>query len=251
MMTTAEGDPTLTRGTASSTEQLDEGRRTTMPALPTKRLQALAGVLYSTAGFILLMGILTAEMKYPVWRHYSTRQEISDLGGTDPPHSVITQPSATIFDVTMMVAGVLILVATYFAWRHYQHKVLLVVSGLFGLGALLVGIFPGNTGPHPYVAMLAFVFSGVAAVTAAKVTTAPFRWMSLAVGVISLAALVIGELGENSVIAKSIGLGGVERWMLFPVILWLPFFGGYLLAASSRQAPAVSEPEPLRELQRV
>ena len=44
------------------------------------------------------MGIMTAEEKYPAWLHYSTRQEISDLGGTDPPNSIIAQPSATILD---------------------------------------------------------------------------------------------------------------------------------------------------------
>jgi hypothetical membrane protein len=215
-------------------------------------MRLLAGVLYSTAGFILLMGILTAEMKYPTWRHYSTRQEISDLGGTDPPHSIITHPSSTIFNLTMLFAGALILVATWAAWRHYHHRVLAIASGLFGLGVFLVGVFPGNTGgTHALVAMVAFIFSGVTAVTAFKVTAAPFRWMSLALGIVSLAFLVIGELGESSVVAKSIGLGGVERWMVYPVILWLPFFGGHLLASSAREAAVEPEPEPVRELMHV
>jgi hypothetical membrane protein len=213
-----------------------------------QRMVVVAGFLYSTAGFVLLMGILTAEMKYPVWRHYSTRQEISDLGGTDPPHSIITQPSATIFNVTMLVAGVLILAATWAAWRCYQHRTLALTSGLFGLGVFLVGIFPGNTGgTHAAVAMVAFVFSGVTAVAAFKVTTSPFRWMSLALGVASLGSLAIGELGENSAVAKAIGLGGVERWVVYPVILWLPFFGGHLLAARTRESTPVAEPKPIRE----
>ena len=50
-------------------------------------------------------GIITAETKYPVFRHYTTQQEISDLGGTAPPHSIVTQPSAMIFDTTMIIAG--------------------------------------------------------------------------------------------------------------------------------------------------
>jgi hypothetical membrane protein len=196
------------------------------------------------------MGILTAEMKYPSWRHYSTRQEISDLGGTDPPHSIITQPSATIFNVTMLVAGVLILAATWAVWRYYRHRVLAVMSALFGAGVFLVGVFPGNTGDtHAWVAMVAFVFSGVTAVTAFKVTAAPFRWMSLAIGAVSLAFLVIGELGESSFAATSIGLGGVERWIVYPVILWLPFFGGHLLGARA-PAPAAdaADLEPAGEL---
>lgn len=198
------------------------------------RMPAIAGVLYSTTGLVLLMGIITAETKYPVWRHYSARQEISDLGGTRLPNSIVTQQAATIFDVTMIVAGVLLLVAAWAAWQHYRHGVLLVVSALFGIGALFVGIFPGNTGPHPLFAMVAFVFSALTAVTAFKVTEAPFRWMSLAVGVLSLVALVVGELGDHSVIARSIGTGGIERWVVYPIVLWLPFFGGHLLAESSK-----------------
>jgi hypothetical membrane protein len=223
-----------------------------MRSVDSMRWQTLAGVLYSIAGFVLLMGIITAEMKYPAWRHYSTRQEISDLGGTDPPHLIITQPAATIFDVTMMIAGVLLLVAALAAWRHFHHTVLLVVSGLFGSGALLVGIFPGNTEPHGLVAMIAFVFSAVTAVTAFKVTRAPFRYMSLVVGLISLVALGIGLFGEDSFLATSIGLGGVERWIVYPIILWLPFFGGYLLSSSVEPLPpATADADTARDMPHV
>jgi hypothetical membrane protein len=196
-----------------------------------------AGVLYSSAAFVLLMGIITAETKYPVSRHYTTRQEISDLGGTRPPHGLVTQPSAMIFDATMLIAGVLLLAGAFALWRLYRNRVLTVVSTLFGAGALLVGIFPGNTAPHPYVAMIAFVFSALTAIAAFRVTSAPFRFMSLAVGVLSLAALIVGELGRNSPVVKSIGIGGAERWVVFPIILWLAFYGGYLLASGHRMPP--------------
>ena len=202
-----------------------------------QRLPSVAGILYSSAGFVLLMGIITAETKYPVFRHYTTRQEISDLGGTRPPQGLVTQPSAMIFDTTMLIAGALLLAGAFALWRLYRHRVLTVVSALFGAGAFLVGIFPGNTTPHPYVAMIAFVFSALTAIAAFKVTSAPFRFMSLAVGLLSLAALIAGELGDNSLFVKSIGIGGTERWQVLPIILWLPFFGGYLLASRQRTQP--------------
>jgi hypothetical membrane protein len=205
-----------------------------MMTLIRQRLAAVAGILYSSAGFVLLMGIITAEAKYPIFRHYTTRQEISDLGGTRPPHGLVTQPSAMIFDATMLIAGVLLLAGAFALWRLYRDRLLTVVATLFGAGALLVGIFPGNTTPHPYVAMIAFVFSALTAIAAVRVTSAPFRFMSLAVGVLSLAALVAGELGDNSPVVKSIGIGGTERWVVFPMILWLAFFGGYLLASGHR-----------------
>jgi hypothetical membrane protein len=121
-----------------------------MMSLIRQRLPAVAGILYSSAGFVLLMGIITAETKYPIFRHYTTRQEISDLGGTRPPHGPVTQPSAMIFDTTMLIAGVLLLAGAFALLRLYRDRLLTVVSTLFGAGALGVGIFPGNTTPHPW-----------------------------------------------------------------------------------------------------
>jgi hypothetical protein len=82
--------------------------------------------------------------------------------------------------------------------------------------------------------MIAFVFSALTAIAVVRVTSAPFRFMSLAVGLLSLAALIAGELGGSSPVVKSIGIGGIERWVVFPMILWLVFFGGYLLASGHR-----------------
>jgi hypothetical membrane protein len=202
-----------------------------------QRLAAVAGILYSSAGFVLLMGIITAETKYPIFRHYTTRQEISDLGGTRPPHGLVTQPSAMIFDTTMLIVGVLLLAGAFALWRLYRNRLLTVVSTLFGAGALGVGIFPGNTTPHPNVAMIAFVFAPLTAIAVFRVTSGPFRFMSLFVGLLSLAALVAGELGDNNLFVKLIGIGGTERWQVFPIILWLAFFGGYLLASGHRLQP--------------
>jgi hypothetical membrane protein len=208
-----------------------------MTSLIRERLAAIAGIVYSSAGFVLLMGIITAETKYPVFRHYTTRQEISDLGGTRPPQELVTQPAAMIFHTTMLIAGVLLLAGAFALWRLYRHRVLTVMSALFGAGAFLVGVFPGNTTPHPYVAMIAFVFSALTAITVFWVTTGPFRFMSVGVGLLSLVALIVGELGDNSFFVKSIGIGGVERWVVFPIILWLAFFGGYHLAPGHRRQP--------------
>jgi hypothetical membrane protein len=212
-----------------------------MTSLTRQRLPAVAGILYSSAGFVLLMGIVTAETKYSVFRHYTTRQEISDLGGTRPPHGLVTQPSAMIFDTTMLIAGVLLLAGAFALWPLYRNRVLTVVAAaLFGAGVFLVGIFTGNTTPHWFVAMIAFVFSALTAIAAFRVTSGPFRFMSLSVGLLSLVALIAGELGDNSLFVKAIGIGGTERWQVFPIILWLTFFGGYLLAPGRRTQPGLA-----------
>ena len=224
-----------------------------MMSLIRERLSAVAGILYSSAGFFLLMGIITAETKYPIFRHYTTRQEISDLGGTRPPQGLVTQPSAMIFDTIMLIVGALLLVGAFALWRLYRDRVLAVVSTLFGAGAFLVGVFPGNTTPHPFVALIAFVFAPLTAIVVFRVTSGPFRFISLSMGLLSLVALIAGEMGDNSFFVKSIGIGGTERWQVYPIVLWLAVYGGYLLASGhsmqpDRHSPAAADGQEARKL---
>ena len=199
----------------------------------------LGGSLLFLAGAIILMGIISAEALYPV--AFSTAaNEISDLGGTVPPHSVIYQPSATIFDVSMMLIGVLVLAGSWFIHRSLGRWSVTIPMTILGAGALGVGIFPGNTGaPHAISAMVTFVAGGVAAITASRVTSAPFRYVSVLLGTVALVTL--GSymlLGDASPMAR-LGLGGLERWIVYPVVLWVTAFGGYL-AGLADSAPVAA-----------
>ena len=68
-----------------------------------------AGALLASAGIIALMAIITAEALYPA-PYDTTTNTISDLGATLPPNSAILQPSAMIFDIAMIVIGLMIMV---------------------------------------------------------------------------------------------------------------------------------------------
>jgi hypothetical membrane protein len=196
----------------------------------------IAGVGLAIAGATILMAIITAEALYP--GTYATGgNEISDLGGTRPPDSVILQPSATIFNAAMLGSGLVVLGAAWFAQRGLGRLVVTIPTFLLGLGAVGVGVFPGDTGtPHALAAMLTFVSGGVAGVSAAFVTRTPFRFLSAALGAISLVALgsylLVGETG----ILADLGAGGVERWVAYPIVLWLVAFGGYLTATTEPAA---------------
>jgi hypothetical membrane protein len=100
---------------------------------------------------------------------------------------------------------------------------------ILGIGALGVGLFPGNTGtPHALFAMVTFVAGGVAAVSAARVATGPFRIVSFLFGAVSLLTLTTYMLlGDSSPLAP-LGIGGIERWIVYPIVLWVVAFGGYL-----------------------
>lgn len=75
----------------------------------------LSGLLFFFAGAIVLLGIITAEAFYP--SGYTTfKNEISDLGATRQPNSVSYEPSSTIFNTIMLLAGLMVLIASL-----YQH----------------------------------------------------------------------------------------------------------------------------------
>jgi hypothetical membrane protein len=198
-----------------------------------------AGGLLLTAGATIVMGIITAEALYT--NPYNARMEISDLGATET--GVVLHPSSTIFNLTMLVAGAMIITAAWFAHRALHRKAVSIPTGLLGLGVLGVGTFPGNIHPqHPLFAFTAFVAGGLAVMLSYKVTPQPLRAIFAVMGAVSLgftlASVFLLEWGPFA----RLDLGGVERWMVYPVLLWLVGFGGYLAARQPEQAPPVSLP---------
>src|SRR4029453_1335534 len=142
-----------------------------------------AGGLLPTAGARIVMGIITAEPLYTI--PSNPRMEIGALGATDT--GVILQPSSTIFNASMLVAGAMILTAAWFAHRALHRKAVTIPTGLLGLGVLGVGVFPGNIHPqHPLFAFTAFVAGGLAVLLSATVTPQPLRAIFAVMGTVSL-----------------------------------------------------------------
>ena len=176
---------------------------------------------------MILMGIITAETQYPRGRHYSTlTNEISDLGATLPPHTVITQPSAHIFDWTMLIAGAILIAAAACLQRVHRSRTFTAAIGLMGVGVLGVGVF-SNThhSVHESFSLTAFLFGGVACVFSSRVTAPPFRVLAILLGATSLVFLFSGHA-----FYETLGRGGVERWIAYPIVLWMVGYGGYVQA---------------------
>ena len=199
------------------------------------RYRSAGGTLLVLAGATILMGIITAEALYPA--AYRTDQNtISDLGGTRPPDSVVFQPSAGIFDTTMVVTGLAIIAAAYLLHKALGRRALTVSTGLLGTGVLGVGIFPGDTGPHPLFAMLTFIAGGIAAIASARAVTPPLRYVFTGFGAVALAALAVALFPLDWNPIAELGEGGIERWVAYPVVLWLVGFGSQVAAVAPRPA---------------
>jgi hypothetical membrane protein len=192
----------------------------------------IAGALLFLAGSIILMGIITAEAFYPAG-YTTANSEISDLGATIRPNSVTYQPSATIFNFTMMLAGLMIAIAALLQHKWYKKYLFSVPLLLLGIGMLGVGLFPGNKDPyHGMFALLTFNMGGLMAITSFKIVSAPFKYIGIVFGLITIITL-----WTASFFIPIIGDGGTERWVAYPVVLWLTGIGGYMLNETNSLIP--------------
>ncbi len=177
----------------------------------------IAGTLLfvGTAQFLFMM--ILAEMLYP---GYSVANNfISDLG---------VGATAPIFNSSIILFGVMLVLAGFFIRRGYKDEYYPEVVALSGVGALGVGLFPETTGDiHLSFAFIAFFFGAIAAIMAYKLEKIPLRYISIILGIISLAALVLGSVFG---IDLGLGRGGMERMIVYPILVWGIAFGGQLMA---------------------
>jgi hypothetical membrane protein len=193
----------------------------------------LSGLIFFLAGSFVLMGIITAEAMYPT--SYTTfKNEISDLGGTKPPNSLIYQPSASIFNTTFLLAGLMVLIATFYQHQYFKKLLFTIPVCLFGLGLTGIGIFPGNVSPyHGMSSMLTFLAGGLSPILSFKIVLAPFKYIGIVFGLVALATWFLAVFSPV-MLFPVIGMGGTERWIAYPIMLWLTGFGGYLMSSNNK-----------------
>jgi hypothetical membrane protein len=204
----------------------------------------IAGALLSLTGIGLLMAIITNEALYPAERHYTTfSNTISDLGGTIPPNSYMVQPNRGLFIAMMAVAGALVLASTYLLWPAIARRRIVIGLLVFGLSLAGLAVFPGNVPTwHPWIALACFLAGSITAIMSRKLLSTPMSYFGVGLGVTALAATFAGlEAFEGTGPQEWIGLGGVERWIAYPVLMWLVMFGTALMTRGDRLVVARHE----------
>ena len=206
--------------------QFETRERTTLSirgvTLGSLRLAGLS-FLVLAAGFMTVIMLAAAMVPGYDFRGAA----ISDLG--------VFPETALLFNASLVLVGVLNLAGGYLFYRTHGKRWLLTVYTLAGLGAIGAGLFPLDTGGlHGLFALLAFLFFNVQALGTATRLRGAMRALSVVAGGLGLVFVVLMALGDagNAAAFGPIGHGGTERMIVYPVMLWLVAFGGYLLAKS-------------------
>ena len=185
--------------------------------------QKIAGLLLIISGIQFMLLVSIAETLYPGYN--TAKYDLSSLADL-PLH----EPSATIFNVTVFIAGLFVIIASYLIYKRYRGKIFPVFLGLLGIGAMGVGVFPGYTGgAHVIFAMTSFIFGSLALLTSFTILRdSLIKYILIVLGAIALLDILLVIILQDANPFMAFGIGGTERLIVYPVILGIIALGGYL-----------------------
>ena len=183
----------------------------------------VAGTLFFIAAAQFVLGLVVAEALYSGYS-ISTKY-ISDLG---------VGPSSAIFNSSVFLLGLLLIIGTYFLKRALNSRVMTVLLVLTAIGAMGVGVFTENSGAiHWVVSLIAFLFGGLSAIASYRLLKSPFSILAVILGLMDLGALILFA----AKIDLGLGVGGMERMIVYPVLVWGAGLGAYLIGQTEKQNP--------------
>jgi hypothetical membrane protein len=174
----------------------------------------LAGTFLFTGAAQFVLAMIVAEALYP---GYSTSANyISDLG---------VGPSAIIFNTSIFLLGVIIVAGTCLIYRALRPRLFTVLLTLTGIGAMSVGIFNEDfLAVHFVASAVTFLFGSLAAISSYRLIRTSLKYLSAILGLFALLALFFMAFG----ITLGLGVGGMERMIAYPILLWGIGLGGHL-----------------------
>jgi hypothetical membrane protein len=191
-----------------------------------------AAILDARRGAGIVLFVLAAEFMTAIMLAASMAPGY-DIGGGAISDLGVTSETAWLFNASLVFIGALNIVGGFLLYRSHGRAWILGTFVLAGLGAIGAGLFPLDRGDaHSLFALAAFVFFNVEAIACAMVVTGPMRIISALAGTIGLGFVVLMVIGDagNPGVFGAMGHGGAERMIVYPVMMWLMAFGGYLLA---------------------
>ncbi len=198
-----------------------------------------AGTLAFVAAAQWVLLVIVAETQYP---NYNTQQNyLSDLGATCHRRLLLTpcvvvSPSSLIWDTTLALMGLLSLVSAILVYGATRKKGFSILFGIWGLGALIAGAVPETLlSVHELASIASLLAGSIAAIVAFWFLTSPLKYLSLVLGLFSFASVIpltfAGPFFRwNGIFG--LGVGGIERMVVYPIVIWEIAFGAYLMSGA-------------------
>lgn len=191
----------------------------------------LAGALISFGASHFILCLIVAEALYD---GYSiSRNYISELG---------VGPAALIFNSSTFILGATVFYSAFLLRKSLKDGVLPHLLMTSGIGCMGAALFPYTLGPvHILFSAMAFTSGILAIFTSCRLLASPIKYIYLWLGATSLTAFILFTTGEvfirffNAPINLVIGLGGMERMIVYPVLTWALSFGGFLMGSKMSQ----------------
>jgi hypothetical membrane protein len=187
----------------------------------------IAGLLGFVGGVQLVLAIIIGEA---VYSGYSVGQQfVSDLGNWS-----LAGNYAAVFNVSIIFAGIIGIVGSYFIQRAFKNRLftsLLIVSNIC---YACVGLVAENISlpMHGIFALVGLVSGLGVMIVSYKFVKSPFSYAPIIFAGVIILAIVL----QGSGFYLGLGLGGIERFEIYPSILWTLGFSAYLIGESSNTA---------------
>jgi len=215
-------------------------------------------ILFLLGSIEFLLGMAVTQVGYGPPAYSLTQNYISDLGATKCGvfHGATSlvghyacSPWHVVFNASIVLLGLLlifgaVLVRSAFPPRRSRNIGLLLLI-LAGIGAMGVGFSPEDVdiAVHSISAFLAFSASGFALIVLGFAMFRDTRWdgfraYSILSGLLTLVALVLFA----SKVYGPLGVGGMERLIVAPVLLWAIVVGVHLLRIPAFAPRSIPKP---------
>jgi hypothetical membrane protein len=195
----------------------------------------IAGSFLLAGGVVFFLFNTVAEGLYP---NYSVASNsLSELG-------YIGANTSLLWNGQLFLAGVLLFLGMYVLFYRSQFRQGVGRANLTGVlflilpvGAIIVSLFQGNSALsvlHDIGAFMAFIFAGISALYAYRLTGVPFRYFSLVLGVVTLIMIPVYISSPHNVPGSISGM--IERLIVYPYFLWAISFGSYLVSSQGARS---------------
>ncbi len=207
-------------------------------------------IVWILAVLIFVIGMIVTQVGYG--SSYSlTQNYISDLGAAHcaplaghGTNGYVCSPWHDVFNVSIVVLGLLLLLGIVLIRTGFPPRtartVGLILLALAGIGAIGVGLNPEDvrTSIHVLSAAVAFIGGNLALIVLGFAMFRDTRWdgyraYTILSGIVGLVALILFE----AKVYGPLGVGGMERLIVAPLLLWAFVVSVHLVRLPTYAAP--------------